>query len=60
MFSKDAARFLNVTQSRIRQMCGKEQSLPAKKLGRDWWIEDDVLNAFAKLPRKPGRKAKAS
>ena len=55
--TKEAASVLGVTDRRVRAMIGAGQ-LPAHQLGRDYAIEEKVLQAVAKLDRKPGRPPK--
>lgn len=52
----EAARRLGVTADRVRALI-KAERLPAKKLGRDWFIEPEDL-ALVKN-RKPGRPRKS-
>ena len=47
-----AAEILGVTQRRVRAMC-KAGRLRAKKLGRDWFIKHDDLQALGE--RHAGR-----
>lgn len=43
--TKDVARKLDVTASRVRQiiLAGK---LPATKLGRDWFVKEEDVEAY--------------
>lgn len=60
MTSTEAARILNVNQSRIRQLCGSGR-IHAVKQGRDWWITDAEVERFAAAPRrKAGRPSSKS
>ena len=51
---KQAAKFLNVNEARVRQFIYLER-LNAEKVGRDLLIKADDLEAFAKIERKTGR-----
>ena len=53
--STAAAAELGVSDSRIRQLI-REGRLPAKKLGRDWVVEEKDLKRLKN--RKTGRPAK--
>lgn len=44
--SKEAAAILGVTVSRIRQLC-IAGILIARKMGRDWLVSRDSVNAYA-------------
>jgi excisionase family DNA binding protein len=57
--TKQAAAILGVTDRRVRAMIGAGQ-LQAHQLGRDYAIEERVLEAVAKLDRKPGRPPKSA
>jgi excisionase family DNA binding protein len=50
-----AAQVLGITRRRVNALI-KEGRLPATKLGRDWAIGQDDLEAFAKLPRPTGKR----
>jgi len=45
--TKKAAEFLQLDQSRIRQLC-IEGKIEAKKIGRDWIIKKEALNDYIK------------
>lgn len=51
---KQAAKFLNVNEARVRQFIYSKR-LPARKVGRDLLIKTADLEAFAKIERKTGR-----
>lgn len=55
--TKDAASVLGVTDRRVRAMISAGR-LPAHQLGRDYAIEEKVLQAVAKIERRPGRPPK--
>lgn len=57
--TKQAAAVLGVTDRRVRAMIGAGQ-LPAHHLGRDYAIEEKVLQAVAKIERRPGRPPKSA
>lgn len=48
--TKEAAEFLGVSPSRIRQLI-LEKRLPAKKVGRDQLINKKDLFIFSRIPR---------
>jgi excisionase family DNA binding protein len=53
--TKEAAQRLGVkTTSAVRQfiLAGR---LKAEKRGRDWWIDEEEIKRFEKLPRKIGK-----
>ncbi len=52
--TKHAAAFLNVSVRRVQAMI-KQGLLPAKKLGRDWFIEESDLKRLKSAKRSPGR-----
>lgn len=52
-----AAERLGISVRRVQALI-KSSQLPATKLGRDWVIRADDLEAFAKLPRHTGRPGK--
>jgi len=54
---KEAARFLNVNEARVRQFIYAGR-LRAEKVGRDLLIKTDDLEAFAKIERRTGRPVK--
>lgn len=43
--TKDVARKLDVTASRVRQII-LEGKLPATKLGRDWFVKEEDVEAY--------------
>ena len=49
--TKDVARKLDVTASRVRQiiLAGK---LPATKLGRDWFVKEEDVEAYQTARRE--------
>lgn len=55
----DAAKRLCISQERVRALI-KAKRLPAKRLGRDWFIEEEdlalVKNRKAGRPRKVAKK----
>lgn len=55
--SNEAAEIANVTPGRIRQLL-VEGRLKAKRLGRDWFIKRESIEAYAQSNRKPGPKPK--
>ncbi|OIO61023.1 helix-turn-helix domain-containing protein [Candidatus Aquicultor secundus] len=56
--TEDAAKYLNVTPSRIRQLIA-EKRLPSEKFGRDHMILESDLAEFAKIgKKKTGRPKK--
>ena len=58
--TKDAAKFLGVSEARVRQYI-QEDRLFSSKIGRDHLIEGAVLEDFAKYGRKKtGRPSKKS
>ena len=52
MITEEAAVRLGVDPSRVRQLI-RAGRLPARKQGRDWWIEEADLARVQE--RKPGR-----
>jgi excisionase family DNA binding protein len=54
--TKEAAARLGVTVTRVQQLIAAG-SLPAEKMGRDYFIEEDDLKLIEN--RKPGRPRKA-
>jgi len=50
--TKKAAEFLQLDQSRIRQLC-IEGKIEAEKIGRDWIIKKEALNDYIKSTKKP-------
>jgi excisionase family DNA binding protein len=54
---KEAAEKLGITTVRVLQLI-QENSLPAQKIGRDWFIKKDDVES-AKNRRGRGRPAKA-
>lgn len=52
-----AAAIAGVTQAAIRQAIDRGD-LPAKKLGKTWAFSRLTVEAWAKIPRKPGPRAK--
>jgi excisionase family DNA binding protein len=54
---KDAAAKLQISNVRVFQLI-QEGSLPAQKIGRDWFIQESDVEA-AKNRRGRGRPAKA-
>lgn len=61
MSTAEAARFLGVNSSRVRQMILNE-GLPARKIGRDWLIERRALEQYRQTreqeAKRPGRPFK--
>ena len=49
----EAAQTLGVTRRRVVALI-EAGRLAAEKIGRDWLIDVDVLDAFKKLPRRTG------
>ena len=49
-----AAR-LGVSRRRVQKLI-QLGTLTAQRLGRDWFVEESTLAAFAQLDRKPGWK----
>jgi excisionase family DNA binding protein len=56
--TKQAAEVLGVSVRRVQAMI-KQGLLPAKKLGRDWFINQTDLERVRATHRKPGRPRKA-
>lgn len=60
MTTTEAAAFLQVKDSRVRQLC-RSGELPAQRVGRDWIVLRSELEAYAKrraeqnVAGKPGR-----
>ena len=54
MTVKQAAKFLDVNESRVRQFIYSNR-LSAQKVGRDLLIKSDDLEAFAAIERRSGR-----
>jgi excisionase family DNA binding protein len=52
-----AAKKLGVTGVRIRAMI-RSGIIPAKKIGRDWLLEESVLELSRVRNRRPGRPQK--
>jgi len=52
-----AAKKLGVTGVRIRAMI-RAGIIPAKKIGRDWLVEESALETSRVKNRKPGRPPK--
>jgi excisionase family DNA binding protein len=57
MNTAEAAKRLGLSIRRVQTMIQRGQ-IVAKKLGRDWVIEEKDLRAFAACPRVPGRPRK--
>jgi excisionase family DNA binding protein len=55
----EAAKRLNVTTTRIRQMIIEGVIVGADKLGRDYFIPEREIVRLEKTERKAGRPAKA-
>jgi excisionase family DNA binding protein len=54
----EVAALLDVNDSRVRQLV-RSGALPATKLGRDWRIREEDVEAYLALPRgKPRRPRK--
>jgi excisionase family DNA binding protein len=49
MTVKQAAKMLGLSESRVRDLIGRER-LPAEKHGRDWAIRRRDVESFARLP----------
>jgi len=49
--TEDAAKYLGVTPSRVRQYIAEER-LVSEKYGRDHMIKEDTLSEFAKHGKK--------
>jgi excisionase family DNA binding protein len=49
MTTTEVAERLGVTTTRVRQLC-LEGRLPCTKVGRDWLIRVEDLEAFLRLP----------
>lgn len=49
--TKDVARKLDVTASRVRQII-LEGKLPATKLGRDWLVKEEDVEAYQTARRE--------
>ena len=56
MTTTDAAKFLGVTQARVRQVI-LEGRLPAEKIGRDLHLKKEDVEVFKKTMRPVGRPA---
>lgn len=54
MLTKDAAVVLELSLRTVQAHI-KRGNLKAKKIGRDYWIEDDELKRFQREQRKPGK-----
>ena len=52
--TREAAAFLGVTRRRVQQLVKRGQ-LKARKVGRDWLIDDDALRRY--VPQPVGRPA---
>ncbi|NIN00531.1 MAG: helix-turn-helix domain-containing protein [candidate division Zixibacteria bacterium] len=50
---QECAEELGVIPRRVLQFI-EEGRLPANKIGRPWFIRREDLEAFKKIPRKPG------
>lgn len=56
--TEEAAKYLGVTPSRVRQFIAEER-LDSEKYGRDHLIREGDLEVFAKMgKKKPGRPKK--
>ena len=55
--TKKAADRLGVTTRRIRAMIDAG-IIPATKIGRDWMVDPEDIEAVRNTPRPPGRKRK--
>ncbi len=53
----EAAKLSGLTHDHLRRIA-REGKLKAVKVGRDWLITKEALNAYLASDRKPGRKAK--
>ncbi len=52
---RPAGALLDVNDSRVRQLI-RSGALPARKIGRDWLVDERDARAYMALPRgKPGR-----
>ena len=54
-----AAEIIGCSPRRVRQLT-RAGLIEAVKIGRDWTLRRDAVEAFAKIPRKPGRPPKPS
>ena len=57
MTVQEAADFMHVNPSLVRRWI-RDKRLKATKHGRDYWITEQSLAAFAELPRTTGRPRK--
>jgi excisionase family DNA binding protein len=48
--TREAAAQLGITDSRIRQLI-RAGRLPARRMGRDWFVDEGDLRAFQPAPR---------
>jgi len=55
--TNEAAEQLGVTRRRVLAFITAGR-LPANKCGRDWFVHESDLAAFAAKPRKPGKPRK--
>ena len=55
--TKEAAERLHVSVRRVQEMI-KQKIIPAKKVGRDWVIEQADLQRVAAMHRRPGRPSR--
>lgn len=51
-----AAERLGISVRTVRYHC--ERGRLGKKIGRDWWIAPEEVEAFDKITRRPGPKPK--
>lgn len=51
MTSGEVARLLGLSEARVRRAAPKY----ARKLGRNWWWEDDAIAALRSRMGRPGR-----
>ena len=56
---KQAAEVLGITPQMVRIHL-RRGSLPATHVGQTWAILREDLDKFAKIPRRPGRKARTA
>lgn len=54
----EASQLLGLTTKRVSVFCN-EGRIMAKRIGRDWAIDRESLEAFAELERKPGNYSAA-
>jgi excisionase family DNA binding protein len=57
--TEQAAEHLHLSQSRILKLIAAGR-LPAMKIGRDWMIQPQALEAFAVIERRPGKPRKTA